>query len=309
MSEQSTDDWIEQLGGATFGLALALEQRPILYHYTTLAGLKGIVQSNQIWATDLRYLNDITEAQRIWSFINSRVERFRAAKKSFPELDLDVITSLTREAASGVTFVASFSEARDSLGQWRAYSGASGVCIGFKSPALQTQWVTNPEGGEPHWTSMFRYKVKYVPDEDSDYLDTEIERLLLTGGPFGDTSISHDFSKEAIIVFWLKTLAASFKHSAFAEEQEWRLCFQRQHKPMRHQQFRIGKSMLVPYIAANLNLNGDKQPIVEGSYIDEVIIGPSANKELNKTAVEQLLLANGHENVKVNVSDVPYRDW
>jgi hypothetical protein len=309
MFEQSKDDLIEQLGGVTFGFARAFEQRPILYHYTTLAGLIGIVQSNQIWATDLRYLNDISEAKRIWSFIGSRVDSFRAARKSFPKMDLDVIATLLRGAASSGTFVASFSEARDSLGQWRAYSGASGVCIGFKAPALQTQWVANPKGGEPHWTNMLRYKVTYVPDDSSDYLDEEIERLLLTGGPFGDTAVSHNLSREAITIFWLKTMAASFKHSAFAEEKEWRLCFQRQDKPMRNQQFRIVKSMLVPYIAANLNINGNNQPIVEGSYIDEVIVGPSANMGLNKSAVEQLLLAQGHEGVKVSVSGVPYRDW
>src|SRR6476646_1334832 len=33
----------------------------ILYHYTTLAGLQGIVETNAMWATDTRYFNDAKE--------------------------------------------------------------------------------------------------------------------------------------------------------------------------------------------------------------------------------------------------------
>ena len=33
----------------------------ILWHYTNLAGLIGIVERRKLWATDLRYLNDSTE--------------------------------------------------------------------------------------------------------------------------------------------------------------------------------------------------------------------------------------------------------
>lgn len=33
----------------------------VLYHYTNLGGLTGILQSRQLWATDIRYLNDANE--------------------------------------------------------------------------------------------------------------------------------------------------------------------------------------------------------------------------------------------------------
>jgi hypothetical protein len=32
-----------------------------LYHYTTIEGLKGILESEEIWATDVDYLNDGSE--------------------------------------------------------------------------------------------------------------------------------------------------------------------------------------------------------------------------------------------------------
>ena len=33
-----------------------------LFHYTTAAGLLGILGSSSLWATDLRFLNDAQEA-------------------------------------------------------------------------------------------------------------------------------------------------------------------------------------------------------------------------------------------------------
>jgi hypothetical protein len=33
-----------------------------LFHYTTAAGLLGILNSSTLWATDLRFLNDAQEA-------------------------------------------------------------------------------------------------------------------------------------------------------------------------------------------------------------------------------------------------------
>ena len=33
----------------------------ILYHYTTMDGLKGIIASKSLWATKIQYLNDASE--------------------------------------------------------------------------------------------------------------------------------------------------------------------------------------------------------------------------------------------------------
>lgn len=155
---------------------------------------------------------------------------------------------------------------------------------------------------------MLPYRVKYLPDDSSDRLDDDLQILLETGGPFGKT-LEFSQSPEEITVNWLRVLAASFKHSAFADEAEWRLCFQRYQEPMRNQRFRISKSTLIPYIAADLNLDSKKNPLVSGSYMKEVIVGPSASIELTKIAVEQMLVACGHSEVKVSLSAVPYRDW
>ena len=37
------------------------DEVPFLYHYTSLKGLRGILSTRQIWATDILYLNDSAE--------------------------------------------------------------------------------------------------------------------------------------------------------------------------------------------------------------------------------------------------------
>lgn len=281
------------------------QPRPsVLYHYTDLAGFMGIVRSKQIWATDTRFLNDVTETQQVWSFLKDRASEFQTQSVDIGQEKVNELVKLAACEEPRIIFVSSFSEARDSLSQWRAYSGKNGVCLGFKEPSLNTQWVANPKGGDPHWTGMLFYKVRYLPTGDNDSLDEELRTLLKYGSPFGSGAID-----SANLLSWLNTLAVSFKHEAFRDEEEWRMCFQRFNKPMRHQRFREGKSMLIPYIAADLNRTIGKEPAVDGSFLAEVIIGPSVNMNLTRVAVQQFLLSEGHADVPIYVSNTPYRDW
>jgi hypothetical protein len=41
--------------------SLAKSMADLLWHYTTGAGLRGILETNVLWATDVRYLNDESE--------------------------------------------------------------------------------------------------------------------------------------------------------------------------------------------------------------------------------------------------------
>ena len=305
MNEEDIKQLCGVHSGASFGFGFVFQPRPtVLYHYTDLSGFMGVIRSNQIWATDTRYLNDVTETQQIWSFLKDRVSAFQAQFSDTANVQLNELVRLAKAEEPRITFVSSFSEARDSLSQWRAYSARNGICLGFKEPSLNTQWVSNPKGGEPHWTSMLFHKVRYLPTGDNNSLDEELKTLLKHGSPFGSVS-----GYSASLLSWLNVLAVSFKHDAFKHEEEWRMCFQRFNKPMRYQRFREGKSMLIPYIAADLNRGTGMKSLVEGSYLEEIIIGPSANMQLTKTAVEQFLLAEGHQQVPVRLSAIPYRDW
>ena len=53
----------------------------VLYHYTTQAGLLGIIQSKQIWATSVLFLNDTTEINYAIKLIQENTNKFCEERK------------------------------------------------------------------------------------------------------------------------------------------------------------------------------------------------------------------------------------
>src|SRR5258705_9462145 len=49
-----------------------------LYHYTTAAGLYGIVHSKSLWTTDYRFLNDPSEFRYGWNIVQRALESRKA---------------------------------------------------------------------------------------------------------------------------------------------------------------------------------------------------------------------------------------
>jgi hypothetical protein len=144
----------------------ATESAPrLLYHYTTQAGLLGILESKSIWATHGLYLNDASELKFGIEMFKQRLATLsvRAGVTGFNALnnrtaaDIQKIEELLRKMASSIisemskaeVFVASFFDSAcflsgtgekdpgDTLEQWRAYSGGSGsLSIGFDKAAF-----------------------------------------------------------------------------------------------------------------------------------------------------------------------------
>src|SRR5262249_9043057 len=105
---------------------------PFLYHYTTLHALRGIMDSQVLWATDIRYMNDASELT-----YGIQIARETFLGDSRPAVQR-LLSELVRVEGIGdqlpdfSVFVASLSQCRDSLSQWRAYSrGSLGVAIEF----------------------------------------------------------------------------------------------------------------------------------------------------------------------------------
>jgi hypothetical protein len=55
---------------------------PRLYHYTTPAGLLGIIENNKLWATHINYLNDATELGYARELIETALTRHEQTSSS-----------------------------------------------------------------------------------------------------------------------------------------------------------------------------------------------------------------------------------
>jgi hypothetical protein len=123
-----------------------LSERPTspLYHYTTTAGLIGIVESKSLWASGIQYLNDTTEYRHATSVAMDLLRR-KLATLIDPRNDLYQLMlkgeSLYRDDTA--VFVGSLSEAKDKLSQWRAYCRTEAALASVLPPNSLNDWRRN----------------------------------------------------------------------------------------------------------------------------------------------------------------------
>ena len=95
-----------------------------LFHYTSAAGLEGILNSGCFWLSDTFALNDPSEIEHgvsiATSILGRRVSEARPETKLFAE-SFEAFLTQGGVKASGHFFSTSFSANGDDLGQWRAY--------------------------------------------------------------------------------------------------------------------------------------------------------------------------------------------
>lgn len=137
----------------------------VLYHYTSAAGLLGIIRNRRIWATESNFLNDPSEiafaADATLTGLSDAAARHPEGSPVRAEIErasswiaqkyLDPHTrSQYHEDRS---FISSFSYSDDVLTLWRSYAGANGFCVGFDVTQLLS-WCRDefPELHDQHST-------------------------------------------------------------------------------------------------------------------------------------------------------------
>jgi hypothetical protein len=130
----------QQIVNAFLHVLESQEPPPVIYHYTNDVGLRGILETGQLWLTDIFSLNDPSELSHGFSHAikvmhertaNGPPESKAFAKKfaAYPLLEIQESTPF---------FMCSFSSCGDDLGQWRAYAdNGRGYALGFDAKALE----------------------------------------------------------------------------------------------------------------------------------------------------------------------------
>src|SRR5260370_11711331 len=101
----------------------------LLYHYTDLAGLLGILKRHDLWLTHSRYLNDAEEMIHGTTVARKVIEQALAAQAH----DFNYLQELDRLSSNqeGV-YICCFCEKDNLLSQWRGYgANGSGVSLQF----------------------------------------------------------------------------------------------------------------------------------------------------------------------------------
>ena len=128
---------------AEFDRASAAEPRsqPVgdsLFHYTSGAGLHGIVNEQLLRATNVRYMNDAMELTDGREVLN-RILEGEVDNRELPQglwLFWQLLRAHFLERPAQDCFATCFCEQDDLLNQWRAYGPEGGFSLGFQSQSL-----------------------------------------------------------------------------------------------------------------------------------------------------------------------------
>lgn len=233
------------------------ESTIILYHYTTLEGLRGILENRSIRCGHITSFNDPLEFQYGKSLV-LKILSSLLKKQHEPEIKM-FLQGLTRDIGSFEVlyhaYVACFCESDDLLSQWRGYGASGGgynIGLSFDN---QTMFCHDDQDFEDESHVILR-KVIYDENEQIDLVNEVVKELVESavkglngfkkrgGLPEAWASMA---SMQSINI--LHDIVLSLKKPAFEEEAEWRLIKTRkaQHMP-ELVNFRECKGMLVAFL-------------------------------------------------------------
>jgi hypothetical protein len=264
------------LGWRVGWLALHRAPPPVLFHYTNANGLIGLVESGVFWASDARFLNDSTELTYTSDVLHSVLDGLEAEfAGTSAHLLIDICRTNLFARTDFECYVGCFCDEGDLLSQWRGYGETTAsYAVGFDSARLSER------------EELSLRKVVYDRGDQERLLRGAIQpvcgmvnRLTEPQAAGAVDDVVHELNK-MMVGCWF-----SFKHSAFAEEHEWRLV----HVPALRRErfgqtlFRSGPHGLLPYLEIPL---ADPEEVLP---VREVRVGPSHHPDVALMSVERFL--------------------
>jgi hypothetical protein len=308
----------------------------LLYHYTTLDGLIGILDTDCLRATHIRYMNDskefINALEHLDDIVNELPPVLRPGLKSFMSSVLPFIDG--RNSAYIISFTDDNAQQTspnqcpgDRLSQWRAYSSnGKGVSMGFDYDSIDksnrgtiwpfrgsTVYFLNCLYTEDEKQRAFKGVGELVAKDFHEYF-TRFWPLPLTFMEGAAPPLTEKCSKldevdeipaiRATLLMGLTINATTFKDNAFNEEKEWRvvvLLSRHNNADLEKSQempvkFRSGAIGITPYIEFPLELSTPKSPL------RRIVVGPAPHMEQAVKGVEMLLEGKG---IRLKRKDFP----
>jgi len=295
-----------------------------IFHYTTAAGLLGIVRSNRLWASDLLYMNDSTEVEYGRQLIiDVAAEVAGEAKCPMAQMLCKSINTVLYPVGmvGGGFYAACFCEEGDLLSQWRGYSGGvGGYALGFRVRDLQHVRASTPE------RKFVLRPVVYDPTHQRDLiraflLEVDCALAELLNGDLAERE--QDVHGIAYVTIQRQMLECmlTMKNPAFKEEREWRLIHYRSgygREPEATVDYRPTRSFIVPYVALDITPMGpeildhmppEHQVDVRAHNrvpLSTVIVGPSGHPQAAVAAI-RTMIRDLHMNADVINSQIPIR--
>lgn len=286
----------------------------ILYHYTNQSALIEILRGKSLWASSACFLNDSLEYTYALSLMKNLTDEELSNIDSGTSYYrfLKMVLNYCDHPHFPHFFVFSMCEDGDLLSMWRGYgAGCNGFAIGFRHHELES--FGDREGYE-------LVQCIYDLNDQKELIRVQLhvlKRDFLDPADKQGTVAQNAVDKllDSNFINWFSRLAAMIKNPKFKEEREWRLIS----GPMTFKaiskdgmarvgdttiHFRPGRSTLVPYKIISFGKSNEE----DSELIDEIVIGPTQERELAVAAIHSLL-SQFKLPANIRVSEVPYRTW
>lgn len=285
-----------------------------VFHYTTAAGLYGIVSSKTLWASHIQFLNDTEEgvgfSRRVLPMI------LRSVVKPGKLTEIVELLEIAQTTAQD-NYVTAFCATKDKwtaqnglLSQWRGYGLDGGYAIVFNAKGLVDLLNTERKMYfEEEWAWG---NVLYTPADLSSFQDKHnVKHFEHVRKGVSDFLETKDTKKAYPAFNSIALLSAFYKHRGFREEKEFRIF-------VSEPSVKVGpapsnNSGKAYRIAHSYLRNGATVPCIhlfedqelKALPIRRVIVGPHPEKQERKKSVEVLLRNHGID-AEVSVTDTPF---
>jgi hypothetical protein len=275
-----------------------------LWHYTNAEGLIGIVQTGQIWSTQVACVNDTLEQRYFGNLVHESVKVRRAQNT---DETLSILLRVADEAladrdfSSAGHFVTCFSEVEDDLGQWRGYGGGEcGYAIALRSDGILEALKRRP--------SALLLPMNYQPIVHAHLVDDVVRmaEIYFRAGLSRAPNDVETWTRQFLSSFALELdiFACVIKHPKFSGEVERRITTLLQTGEHNELIFRQKRTLLARHLPLDLTLTADGKRRLP---ITRILIGPGPSQQVSKISVGDLLLKFGYGGIPVELSKVPYR--
>jgi hypothetical protein len=312
-----------------------------LYHYTTWEGVLGILQSQTLWATHYKFLNDYSEIvlfrDKLVSFLYPILSNEREKLiKQFPSIEQTIrrqggldyfIQRLVLEEVKTLydttgdeIYISSFCgentneyiNSNGLLSQWRGYGSGGGFALVFDTRKLEDVLITEYEN--------FEYEIIHISDivysDDDTRLNDEFSEHMSHIADAARACYSGliyeeilERTKKAYVAFI--SCITRYKHRGFNEENEVRIVA----LPIVNQDYldlstNTGQISKAEKERKYRDKNGQIVPYLElislsnvKLPIERIIVGPHKDKE-SRVATLRTMLSKG--DIEITCSDIPF---
>lgn len=268
----------------------------IIYHYTSVDGLKGILNSSavKLWMTDSRFLNDKDEIRHGVNLVSSLIKKYHPNHhQSVSEIPshAEFLAQILREIEEKKFYSVSFSSEIEQLSQWLAYCPAQGgYAIGFDRELLKKH-IEAIEGN-------YRiHPVNYFDNLDSLHKKVySITSSYVSINKINWTERNLDIYD---LVSEIERFIATSKQSCFKTENEVRAYTSKLKNQNNYTIAFYNKgSITAPYTPLE----------VDKDLIKEVVIGPMQHQDLAEIGLEEFKKVNNYD-FTILKSKIPYRGY